>query len=896
MARVQLTGYQGPRGFKAEQVYDPSAQMMEQARQDKQYRDSAYADYKEGIQRLGADIAEQKSNDLRALSQFSSTLSDFLVENQKKQNDKEYKTGIAEVMNGNVTFPETTVAQHKQDVARLEAANDADNEIANKAEADGNFVFATDFRQKSSAIKGWRAYGRAVGQARLAASQAQMFLSAFWERTEPIIPMPDGTFKSPQQVKLNGTREEISAGNSIALAEISQKQNLYNLHPIILGEEFAPTWQASTSATAANILVGIGKNRRDEAETNALNKLSFDVNQINYEQTDPQTAALSLGQSYQNAVQTLYNEGVYTKGQAADKAFKSQLEAIKLLPAAQAREAIAALRLVPKVASQPSMGTLNDFYGGEINKALEDINSGEVNRQAQASRAADLEAEQLIRNIQNARLNAGQGNAAQYMQATEADMARLRELGLSSDVASRFLKDELSRSATPTEHVKYSQAVEALDSEEGLTEEQIKAYGLPDWMEKTLLDRASDRAEQQFKSEQRAGIVDVAGKYAQTKNESKFTLDRNGKPSKSPETFERYQRAIEDELWQWYEKTTKEQKGEPPRQDQINLYRNEIIERFHGRFYDEKGNPLPFVTNGTPPNISRRENSVGQVVYDATNVSDLNTVTNRTEYLNPKRSIILTREELQTELDNYSKPNEYKPGARMAQWLGPASTPEDVTKFLVDQSYHYGIPTTTILNNPRSLKYREQRIQAPASASYVYTGNDVQRQTNLANLSIIQAEQARIEEQVSGQRPAAPKGLSPDGAGGTFQKEPRMLDVEIFALAKATGLSDQEAVLMTAIALAESAGHANNRNFARPDLSYGLWQINMIDKLGPDRRGKLGLKSNDELYDPAVNARAMHMILRSQGKHAWSVYTNGGYKKFITAATIAKNQHYRSMQ
>ena len=236
----------------------------------------------------------------------------------------------------------------------------------------------------------------------------------------------------------------------------------------------------------------------------------------------------------------------------------------------------------------------------------------------------------------------------------------------------------------------------------------------------------------------------------------------------------------------------------------------------------------------------------------------------------------------------------------MAQWLGPKYDPEDVTRFLVDQSYHYGLPTTTILSAPRSQAYREQRIQAPTSARYIYTGNDLQRQTNLVNLSVIQAEEARIAEQVSGQRPAAPKELTPDGAGGTFQKEPRMLDVEIFAVAKAAGLNDKEARILTAIALAESAGHANNRNFAHPDLSYGLWQINMLDepdyKLGESRRKQLGIASNEELYDPAVNARAMAMILRSQGLSAWSVYKNGSYRKFLRAAGEAMEQHYKSFR
>jgi len=131
---VQLTGYQGPRGFKAEQVYDPSAQMLQQAKQEAQYRDDAFASYKEQVQKLGADIAKNQENDLRALSTFSDTLGNFLVEQQKKQNDKQYKIGLAEVINGNVTFPEQTIQQHNDQVATLEAAATTDGEVANQIE------------------------------------------------------------------------------------------------------------------------------------------------------------------------------------------------------------------------------------------------------------------------------------------------------------------------------------------------------------------------------------------------------------------------------------------------------------------------------------------------------------------------------------------------------------------------------------------------------------------------------------------------------------------------------------------------------------------------------------------------------------------------------------------
>src|SRR6056300_123753 len=160
---VQLTGYQGPRGFKAEQVYDKSGQMMQQAKQDAQYREDAFASYKEGVQRLGADIEKNQENDLRALSQFSSTLSEFLVDYQKKQNDKEYKLGLAEVMNGNVEFPQQTIEQHNREANTLQAAATADGEVANQIE---NPELSATFRQESPAIKGWRAYGRAVGTAK----------------------------------------------------------------------------------------------------------------------------------------------------------------------------------------------------------------------------------------------------------------------------------------------------------------------------------------------------------------------------------------------------------------------------------------------------------------------------------------------------------------------------------------------------------------------------------------------------------------------------------------------------------------------------------------------------------------------------------------------------------
>ncbi len=59
------------------------------------------------------------------------------------------------------------------------------------------------------------------------------------------------------------------------------------------------------------------------------------------------------------------------------------------------------------------------------------------------------------------------------------------------------------------------------------------------------------------------------------------------------------------------------------------------------------------------------------------------------------------------------------------------------------------------------------------------------------------------------------------------------------------------------------------------DLSYGLFQINMIGGMGPERLKRWGLSSNEQLKDPVVNARVARDLLNNQGPRAWSV-THGG--------------------
>ncbi|WP_051103520.1 peptidoglycan DD-metalloendopeptidase family protein [Terracoccus sp. 273MFTsu3.1] len=87
-----------------------------------------------------------------------------------------------------------------------------------------------------------------------------------------------------------------------------------------------------------------------------------------------------------------------------------------------------------------------------------------------------------------------------------------------------------------------------------------------------------------------------------------------------------------------------------------------------------------------------------------------------------------------------------------------------------------------------------------------------------------------------------------------------------------------------AIMMAESGGnaHAHNTNKATGDNSYGLFQINMLGGMGPERRSKFHLANNDALFDPLTNAKvAYDMSKGGSDWHDWSTYKRGDYKKYL---------------
>lgn len=110
-------------------------------------------------------------------------------------------------------------------------------------------------------------------------------------------------------------------------------------------------------------------------------------------------------------------------------------------------------------------------------------------------------------------------------------------------------------------------------------------------------------------------------------------------------------------------------------------------------------------------------------------------------------------------------------------------------------------------------------------------------------------------------------------------------------LAYRAGFRGSDLVVAVAVAKAESGfdTRAHNTNARTGDNSYSLWQINMLGHLAAPRLVRFGIKSNDELFTPSVNAHAAFCLYSDRGKRFgdWSTYNHGSHKPFLDDAQTA---------
>jgi hypothetical protein len=233
--------------------------------------------------------------------------------------------------------------------------------------------------------------------------------------------------------------------------------------------------------------------------------------------------------------------------------------------------------------------------------------------------------------------------------------------------------------------------------------------------------------------------------------------------------------------------------------------------------------------------------------------------------------------------DNIQRMASNQPMTRRAEQL--ANSQGGPVQLLTNQAKHYGIDTKPILSSPEAQRLSQYSTAAPwATKRYLAAGGNYRQQ--MLQLQRIVEAQARAANAGKGPGPAV--DVKSGSAVGTK---------DLVKLGLSQGLTPEKAITMAAVALGESAGQPwrQNNNRSTGDNSYGLWQINMIDALGPERARALGLKNYDQLKDPNVNAKAMKYVLDRQGLTAWSVYRNRLHLPYLPEARRAYAELKREM-
>jgi hypothetical protein len=117
-----------------------------------------------------------------------------------------------------------------------------------------------------------------------------------------------------------------------------------------------------------------------------------------------------------------------------------------------------------------------------------------------------------------------------------------------------------------------------------------------------------------------------------------------------------------------------------------------------------------------------------------------------------------------------------------------------------------------------------------------------------------------------------------------YKNSHSLTDLQLVELLKAVGFKGQGLKTAWAVAKAESNGRpfAFNGNTKTGDSSYGIFQINMLGVLGPDRTKKYDLDLYAELFSPVTNAQIVYRMTKGGTDwSSWSSYNKGAIHKWL---------------
>jgi hypothetical protein len=342
----------------------------------------------EDFARVSSKFLENQATNVKALTQFSDTLSKFLFTQAKVHNENEMKLGMAEVLNGNLTINQDARADFYSKVEGLASAATGEAAVSDAVATQVSPAVAEEHRASSPSLKGWRAYGNAVGRAKKTASMTQNLLTSFMESGEATVPVigVDGSTRmiAPRDAK---SPPELMAALAVGEQMLIRSAELHTINPIIIAEHLAPQVMAVREAIVSNRTASARKEAQAEAIEKVHARIGYDVPRL--EAGD----SASMQTFWQETTRDFNINGRLPRGEANETVVKSFIAHSVAIGRTDLLEELAN---TPLIANQPNGPSVGDMYRPLFEAAARGIESQEDSLRAKAEKAQDDAVDDLL--------------------------------------------------------------------------------------------------------------------------------------------------------------------------------------------------------------------------------------------------------------------------------------------------------------------------------------------------------------------------------------------------------------------------------------------------------------------------------------------------------------------
>lgn len=808
---------------------------------------------------------EQRGQVAETLSQFSETLNKFIFEQAKTHNENEYKLGVADVLNGSMKPKPELTQQFQNEVAQLKQAVDLDEKL-NNAVAEVSPGAALQQRSESPAQSGWRAYGQAVGKAKMAATSAAAVMGELMASENPIVPITDeyGNVRmmAPSQAR---TPAEWNAAWAVSLQAFIEQSGVANLNPIILAEELTPQMMSVRSNIFTNHMASVRKQMQEEAIERVTINIAQNTDLL--DTTNPD----AVGLFWQETAADMQRGTGLSRGEANAKAIELILTRAKT---SRNDELLDALANVPLIADQPNGVTLGQMYGEQFDAVATFIREDRDAARQRAEREMDDTVEQIQTELTLGLLNAkSPEETAEIRRAASDALRRMAGMGNAKAAEALFALEAQDDNYNPlrAQDIARDLRADPFAHSQATIREELRRGNINAEEARRLEDLLPASAAREDAKELYPMIDRLSkGIFNSILAEEGITGSDAGSVAAIYEA--QFSDELKDLLLQFYQQNPTASKANA--RDFLTQKADAMQrdKRFRPQIKDGRVVPQQQLTRGGFQVPTFKNPATGQDVRDYTQVPPAQI---RNERPRASSDRLLSTAELTKAQEDVIAGR--APSGRLLQLMQATGMSAD--QLIRAQSAAYGVPLAPSFDQSSAITAGRNRAQLAPSAAAILAHPNATRAQRIrawADIGVAKERAARRQEEASRSGPDLQPGATVSMA-------------DYVRLGYANGLRGADLALFAAIGMAESSGQSGviNDNPRTGDLSYGMWQINMLGTLGPERLRQYGLKSADDLKDPETNARVAASMWKTSGKTNWGAYNDGRYRQYLPDARRA---------